>query len=379
METAAIGKILAIGGWIWFSGFLMMMLYYTIGWIRIKRFVPYPESRPVHRFSIVIPARNESACIETCLRDIALQEYPPEMFEIIVMDDFSDDDTVDKVNRFAGGCNIRIRVCKLSEMDTDVSFKKAAVSEGVKLADFEHIILTDADCTRNSNWLKTIDAFMQVNDSDMIYAPVVMKPGSFFADLQTIEFAGLVEIGASAIQWKKPVMCSAANLMFRKDIFMKLGGYRDDQNVVTGDDSFLMFKFFKNNPEGLQFLKSQDAVVSTLPSKTIGEFAHQRRRWVSQSHANDGLLVFLALGFVYLAHLILMLNLIFRPETGMWMLGVKFLVDLMFIFPVLHFFKIKRYGLWLPVAGILQSCYILIIGLWSTFGSFRWKGRKINQ
>jgi len=45
------------------------------------------------RFSIIIPARNEAANIKSCVDSILAQNYPCAFFEIIVIDDFSEDDT----------------------------------------------------------------------------------------------------------------------------------------------------------------------------------------------------------------------------------------------------------------------------------------------
>src|SRR5688572_19427420 len=55
------------------------------------------ENKSSTRFSIIIPARNEEHNIKDCLLDIILQNYPLQNFEIIVIDDFSEDATVSKI------------------------------------------------------------------------------------------------------------------------------------------------------------------------------------------------------------------------------------------------------------------------------------------
>jgi cellulose synthase/poly-beta-1,6-N-acetylglucosamine synthase-like glycosyltransferase len=44
-------------------------------------------------FTIIIPARNEASNIKTCVDSILAQNYPDKFYEIIVIDDFSEDDT----------------------------------------------------------------------------------------------------------------------------------------------------------------------------------------------------------------------------------------------------------------------------------------------
>mgnify|MGYP003352745261 FL=1 len=77
--------------------------------IRLKFFQPlqYIYS-PV---SIIIPARNEEDNIGRCLESILAQDYPMEMMEIIVVDDQSDDRTVEIVNSFR---DPRIKLIRIS-------------------------------------------------------------------------------------------------------------------------------------------------------------------------------------------------------------------------------------------------------------------------
>ena len=53
----------------------------------------YPLANNYTHFTIIIPARNEAANIKTCVDTILAQNYPSEFYEIIVIDDFSEDDT----------------------------------------------------------------------------------------------------------------------------------------------------------------------------------------------------------------------------------------------------------------------------------------------
>ena len=75
-----------------YAGLLIAYRY----WFDKLSFFDFKPDRAVTaytRFSIIIPARNEAANIKKCVDSILAQAYPSEFFEIIVIDDFSEDDT----------------------------------------------------------------------------------------------------------------------------------------------------------------------------------------------------------------------------------------------------------------------------------------------
>jgi len=71
------------------------MLFYVEQWQSIPTFKEKSISRKT-TVSIIIPARNESKNIIKCLNAVLNQNYPTNLFEVIVIDDFSDDDTYAK-------------------------------------------------------------------------------------------------------------------------------------------------------------------------------------------------------------------------------------------------------------------------------------------
>lgn len=360
--------------------YLLLIFYYLIGWLKIRVFkLDREKQNPKNTFSIIIPVRNEAQTIQSCLSHIVKQHFPKNLFEILVVDDFSDDQTPELVKQFALTTNIKIHLIQLNESGNGLFTKKAAISRGIEQAEFDWIILTDADCTRGPDWLASIDAFINQHQPDMIYAPVEFKAYNLFSRLQAIEFAGLVGIGAAAMAWKQPNMCSASNLILSKSIFREVNGYVNNTGIASGDDTFLMYKFFKHNRNGIHFMKCKEAIVTTEANVSLTQFAQQRRRWVSKTKHYPDKSVIAVQSFIYFMNLFILIQLLILPMQGIGMLGIKLLVEGTFMLLVLHFFEKKRYFIFLPLLEVIHVVYILIIGLWANIGRYTWKGREFNK
>src|SRR4051812_21587428 len=72
--------------------YLLLINIYLLWFSKLKAFQPL-SVQAATRFSIIIPARNEENNIGNCIRSILQNNYPKELFEIIVADDFSTDAT----------------------------------------------------------------------------------------------------------------------------------------------------------------------------------------------------------------------------------------------------------------------------------------------
>ena len=99
---------------IFFTGFLyaVLIISFTYGWLRTKKYERKNISGKTF-VSILIPARNEEKNIADCINDILQQDFPEELFEIIVVDDFSTDSTTRVVEDFCKR-NGNIRLIRLS-------------------------------------------------------------------------------------------------------------------------------------------------------------------------------------------------------------------------------------------------------------------------
>ena len=73
--------------------YIAYVLYFIIGWLRTSTKTDFSPNR-FPTVSVIIPVRNEEKHIEKLLRSIQAQTYPADKFDVIVIDDYSTDNTV---------------------------------------------------------------------------------------------------------------------------------------------------------------------------------------------------------------------------------------------------------------------------------------------
>lgn len=347
--------------------------------LRTKRQNKLPISSIQNSFSIVISARNEAGFISKCLQSIINQNYNLEKFEIIVINDHSIDDTLTVINQFKHQNSIplhrdHISIIDLADFDK-IDNKKQAITKGIEQAQFDYIILTDADCTRGDNWLKTINQFINISAPKMVYAPVEFAAKNIFEKLQALEFAGLVGVGAAAMELKYPNMCSAANLILEKAVFFEVNGYADNMHVISGDDEFLMHKIFKKYPNQVQFLHQKEAIVLTGANGTLNQLTEQRKRWVSKSTKYENRYITFILVMAYFYNISMVVNLFIDWHLAFNQIIFKMIIEGIFLVTILKLFGKTKLILLLPLAEIFHVLYVIIIGIWANFGTYNWKGR----
>src|SRR5688572_21093940 len=116
-------------------GLLVLCLF--IGWGKAIRVPVEQENQTSHFLSIIVPARNEERNIVMLLTDLSVQHFHQDQFEVIVVDDHSEDDTFELVKAVNFLPNGRV-------ISSEGKGKKSALSTGIKHAKGNIIVTTDA-------------------------------------------------------------------------------------------------------------------------------------------------------------------------------------------------------------------------------------------
>lgn len=340
---------------------------------------------PKNSFSIVVPFRNEAENLTALLNSFSALDYPVDMFEIILINDASEDDSCTIIDNLQQQFP-SIAILLLNNKRISGSPKKDAINTAISTAKYEWIVTTDADCLVPKSWLQLFNQFIEDKKPVFIGAPVKFKEErSLLFQFQNLNFLSLIGSTIGSFGVKKPILCNGANLCYSKAIFKKLNGFEGNSTIASGDDIFLLEKMIENFPNETHYLKSQDAIVETKSEKTIEFFLNQQIRWASKSanYKNNftkfvGIIIFA----MNLTILILLISSLLFSVFWQWLILIfisKILVDFILIQKISKFLQNKiALKSYLAIAFLYPFFTIFIVTV-STFKSYKWKGRKFQK
>ena len=350
--------------------------------------------------SVIVPARDEAAAIGPCLDSIFAGDYPEDRFEVIVVDDLSRDATPEIVrqkmtqtNRAAVPAGFaddddaehRLRLVQISDdRERERAHKKRAIERGIAEGRGTIICTTDADCLVPTGWLRALVARFDA-ETALVSGPVLYPTGGAAANVEALEFLGLVAVGAGAIGIGRPNLCNGANVAYRKDVFDSLGGFSGIDHLTSGDDELLMQKIAYTTDWRVRFCADRAAAVLTEAPDSPRAFFEQRRRWASKGahYPHPALVAMIAAIYTfYVALLGGLVALPFVPALAV-PLGIGFLLKMLPEAALLgpacrHFGRGRLMAYFLP-AQLLHLPYIVAMGAAGALGGYEWKGRRIDR
>lgn len=315
--------------------YLIIIASFTFGLYNLKEKFYFFNKNNIIKVSVLIAARNEEKNIDKLLQSLYNQNFPKEFYEVIIVDDNSEDNTKKIIEDFINNHkDLNIKV-----LNAESEGKKKAISQALHNAENELIMVTDADCELKSTWIESVVSFYQEKKCKMILAPVLLSPANnLFEKMQVLEHLSLIASTAGSASIGCPVMCNGANMAYEREAALEVEKLRHDFNITSGDDMFLLEQFVKKyGHKNVKFFLNKSAIVETKTCKTIKEFIRQRRRWVSKSKSYTNckiILTALVVLFFNLSIVSLFLSAFFIP--ALWSLYflltlLKFFID----FPIL--------------------------------------------
>lgn len=331
--------------------------------------------------SIVVAFRNEEKSISRLLEGLTNLNYPREKLEVVLVNDHSDDSSSDLVTRWISVYSIPN--FKLLQSPEGKKGKKVALELGVNNASGDWLLFTDADCEIHPNWPTQMMVCQQNNGAKMVCGAVTVKAGNLKERLEATEFASLIGVGASGITLGKPNLCNGANFLIAKSTYVDAQSHRNDQNVASGDDVFLLHTLKKMGRKiAFCFVPYSEIFIS--PSESWNQFVQQRIRWASKwksgvAGGNQGLAVLLWLFHLMFLGLIFSLLLTRNINWVIQLSVLKAAVETQFLelfLPEKSYFKNVQRVL---VGQFLYSFYVIYFGLKVLISNeYNWKGRSIH-
>ena len=329
------------------------------------------------RFTIIVPFRNEAANLPLLLDSFSKLNYPKERFEVILVDDESEE-------VFSPHCSMfNVRIIKNNRVSN--SPKKDAISTAIPFVTSDWIITTDADCVLPENWLLLLDNYVQLHDISMVVGAVTYDcKNSFLHHFQQLDLASLQGATIGSFGIRKGFMCNGANLAYKKSFFKELNGFQGNETIASGDDVFLLQKAIARSPDRVHYLKSKSNIVVTKALDDWKALFYQRVRWASKTTSYQstfgqflGLVVFIG-------------NLSIVVGYGLWIMGLlsllticllillKFAVDAVLIHKS-HSFLTTTKMQYLILSSLLYPFFSVSVAFYSLIGTYEWKGRRFSK
>ncbi len=253
-----------------FVGLYMTSLLLFIYIPNRKRLLEYPQGRP-EPVSIVMPCYNEGKTIGVAIEALLNLDYPPEMIEIMVVDDCSKDNSAAIVREYAQRYpNVRLIV---NERNSGGAAEPTNI--GVKAAKYNYIAVADADSTPSRDALKKMIGFLQ-NDSKVgavTCAVLANEPKTFIQKFQKIEY--------KIISWSRKLLdlvdavyvTPGPFALYKKKVLIEVGLF-DTKNLTQ--DIEIVWRLLSHG------YKARMCLAAHVYSETPTKFKHwwkQRVRW----------------------------------------------------------------------------------------------------
>lgn len=336
---------------------------------------------PKTKFSIIIPFRNEEENLSQLLHSILRLSYPSSLFEVLLIDDDSQDNSVEIINNFKNKYNY-ITLSILKTKRSSKAPKKDSITTGIAHSKHDWIITTDADCIVPMSWLETFDHFIQNECPKMIIAPVTYHDiDSFIKGFQLMDLLSLQGTAIGSFGIGKPFLCNGANFAYSKQFFVDLKGFEGNSNIASGDDVFLLEKAILKEKESIRFLKSKDQIVTTKAQPNFAALVQQRVRWAKKMTSlktvfgkGVGLIVFL-MNLTLLVLLIMTWIDLFRFKILAAGFIIKAFVDFCLIYKSAQLTGQKSKLIHYIQSSICYPFFSVFVVLYSLFFNYKWKGR----
>lgn len=352
---------------------IFLLIY---GFFKVRQYHKI-DLEPKTSFTIIVPFRNEKENLPNLLNSISNLNYPTDLFEVILVDDASDEKF--QVSHFT------FYISQIDNIRISNSPKKDAITTAMQHVKTDWVITTDADCIVPKNWLLTFDNYIQENNVSMLAGAVTYQVGNSFLDhFQQLDLTSLQGATIGSFGLKNGFMCNGANFAYTKSLFEELNGFEGNDKIASGDDVFLLQKAIEKFPDEVHYLKAQEAIVVTKPTENWKALFHQRVRWAAKTSSYRSSFGKLLGLIVFFGNLSLVIGFFFMI-FGIWSYPIfvlfafsKFATDYVLLFITNQFLTKTRIKS-LLLSSLLYPFFSSTVALYSLFGSYEWKDRQFKK
>lgn len=232
---------------------------------------------PPHPVSVIVCAHDEEANLRELIPLLLAQEHP--QFEVIIVEDRCNDGTYDYLHA-AMVNDSRLRMVRVVHKPDHINGKKFGLTLGIKAAQYEWLVFTDADCRpAGTHWLlRMSERYNEHTQLVLGFSPYAKLPGLLNAFIRFESLlTGILYVAFARLG--NPYMGVGRNLSYTKSLFLNNKGFHTHQQVTGGDDDLLVNRLATKKNTAV--VLGADAITMSGPKPTWREFLHQKLRHLS--------------------------------------------------------------------------------------------------
>lgn len=235
------------------------------------------NSRSEEGVSLIVCGHNQAADLDAYLQALLSQDYPK--YEVIVVNDTSEDDTQDVIADYVRR-DSRVKMTFVPQRTTVVSTRKLAITLGAKAAQYGILLLTDPNCRPESkHWISRMvegfaDPKVQIVLGFSTFYENDEKHNSFF---RYDNFSASLDALGAALR-HRPYRGMGRNLAYRKNFFFQSGGFSEQMNSLAGDDNLFINHF--SNSYNTEVVTAPDSFVWATAPRNFEIWKQERRQFL---------------------------------------------------------------------------------------------------
>lgn len=376
-----------------FLFYLILLLtsggFFTYIYFVIRFYYGYKDYKPLlsHKkrsVSVVIVAHNEAQHLSKLMLGLLNQSYPRNLYEIIIADDGSDDDTGEIMAQIASA-EPQVTYIRVLGRENVVSPKKQAMEKAIAASVGEIILTTDADCIVPPTWIeRMVEAFR--DDVSMVagYSRTLIPDwdkASLLHKYEHFDFAATYMVLGGGYTIGRSWACIGQNLSYTRSAYDAVGGFEKIKHLISGDDVNLM-QLMRRQGHKIIFNFDPRSFVFTYPIPSWKRLVNQRSRWASNMKYQlkfnpEFFFILLSMGMMYWGGTFLLL---FNWQLGLGIFAFRILIEnIMIGYTRGHFGVTAKMCRFYPVWLVIQTFFLVFTMILGQLNLFIWHGKKPYQ
>lgn len=326
--------------------------------------------------TIIVAAKNEELNISACIRSLINLNYDKNLLDIILVNDCSADLTKEiMLTETTAFANFKV-IDSQNELLSNLIGKANALDTGIKLARYDIIFTTDADCIVPEDWVRETLRYYDRNTAMVCGFTLIKFNKNIFSIIQAIDWLYLQSIASGSAGINNILSCIGNNLTYTKNIYELTGGYNNINYSVT-EDLALMRRINKEKSVKIKYPLSKSTAVSTGYCGSVSELYHQKKRWFRGGIGINSLGYLLGIE-LYIMNILLI--------AGYWILPLNYylliilfktLPEFCLLIPAARILKISKLFIYYPIFSIYFAVYGLLLPFtFLTGNKVKWRGRN---